>query len=208
MDHRPGHAATRRTPPRTLWEQGHRPGALVAVASGIVVATAVLVDLWAFGDLTLLFDAVFVLVCGAAALQVRPRDFFVVGVFPPLLLAGAVVGVAVTAREAVADASDGLVQALVSGLAHHAGALALAYVTTLGLLALRQVAARHDGAIRAGARPRTAGRPAIEPPRGAQPRVTLPRQRDRRDADETVREPTTGVGPAPGARPDRATSHR
>ena len=38
----------------------------------------------------MLFDVAFVLVCVAAALAVRPRDFFVIGVLPPLLMAGTV----------------------------------------------------------------------------------------------------------------------
>lgn len=88
------------------------------------------------------FDLTFVVLCLVAALAVRPRDFFVVGVLPPLLMLGVVAMLALTARSAVADGADGLVQAVVSGLAHHAGALMAGYVPTLGVLAVRQAVMR------------------------------------------------------------------
>jgi hypothetical protein len=113
------------------------------------VLLVVLVDLLVFRELTLLFDVAFVLVCVAAALAVRPKDFFVIGVFPPLLMLGTVVVLAVIWRGTVADRSDGLLQAVVSGLAHHSGSLVVGYVLTLVLLALRQVARRNAGTIRA-----------------------------------------------------------
>jgi uncharacterized protein DUF6542 len=149
---------------RTLWEEGRKPGRLVAAASAVLVLVLVLLDLLVFRDLTLLFDIGFVLVCVAAALAVRPREFFVIGVFPPLLLAGTVAVLAVVARDAVAEPADGFLQAMVSGLAHHAGALVAGYGLTLAVLALRQVAARNAGTIRGGSRPRVA------PPQDQQPR--------------------------------------
>ncbi|CAN5626028.1 hypothetical protein BH10ACT10_BH10ACT10_13930 [soil metagenome] len=109
----------------------------------------VLVDLAAFRQLTLLFDIAFVMICVAAALAVRPKDFFVIGVFPPLLMLGTVVVLAVTGRGTIADPADGLLHAVGSGLAHHSGALVTGYVLTLALLALRQVARRNAGTIRA-----------------------------------------------------------
>jgi hypothetical protein len=108
----------------------------------------VIADLLVTGGLTLLFDAAFVLVCVAAALAVRPRDFFVVGVMPPLLMAGTVLVLAVVAPGAVADPRDGIIQALVSGLAHQAGALVTGYVLALAVLALRQVALKNSGRVR------------------------------------------------------------
>lgn len=100
------------------------------------------------GVLSLPFDVVFVAVCLAAALAVRPRDFFVVGVLPPLLMVGVVTLLALVARGAVAEEVDPLIQAVVSGLAHHAGALATGYGLVLGTLALRQVALRNAGRLR------------------------------------------------------------
>jgi hypothetical protein len=137
---------------RTLWEEGRQPGRLVAVAAGLAVLVVVTLDSLLFDDITLLTDIVFVVVCGAAALTVRPRDFFVVGVCPPLLMATVFAVLAVVARGAVADPADGFLQAVVSGLAHHARALVLGYAVTLLLLALRQVALRNAGAIRSGVR--------------------------------------------------------
>lgn len=135
---------------RTLWEEGRKPGPLVAAAAAAVVLVVVLLDLLAFSDLTLFSDVAFVLICVGSALAVRPREFFVIGVLPPLLMAGTVGLLALLAPGAVADASDGFGQALVSGLAHHAGALVVGYGLTLAVLALRQVALRNAGTIRAG----------------------------------------------------------
>ena len=104
-----------------------------------------------FGNrIGLFFDIVFVLTCLAAALAVRPQDFFTVGVLPPLLLGATVLLLAVLDRGAVARSDDSLVQAVVSGLAHHAVALTVGYALVLAVLALRQVALRHDGALRVG----------------------------------------------------------
>jgi hypothetical protein len=111
-------------------------------------AAAAWLDLRVSDRLSVLFDVVFVVVCVAAALAVRPRDFFAVGVLPPLLMLGTVCALAAVARAAVADEVDGAVQAVVSGLAHHAGALVAGYALTLAFLGLRQVALRNSGRLR------------------------------------------------------------
>jgi hypothetical protein len=67
-------------------------------------------------------------------------------------MAGAFAVLSVLAPGALAEPSDGFLQAVVSGLAHHAGALVVGYGLTLGLLALRQMALRNAGAIRAAAK--------------------------------------------------------
>jgi mannose/fructose/N-acetylgalactosamine-specific phosphotransferase system component IIC len=130
------------------------------VGACAVLLAVIALDLLVFGRLGLPFDVVFVLACAAAALAVRPRDFFVVGVLPPLLLAAVVVVLAVTARGVVADRHDVLPQAVVSGLAHHSGALVAGYALTLVVLALRQLALRNAGVLRSSAAPRTAERSA------------------------------------------------
>lgn len=124
------------------------------LAAAVVLVAAIALDLLVFGRLGLPFDVVFVLACAAAALAVRPREFFVVGVLPPLLLAAVVVVLAVIARGVIADRNDVLPQAVVSGLAHHSGALVAGYALTLVVLALRQVALRHAGVLRSSAAPR------------------------------------------------------
>ena len=142
--------STGATHQRKEWEEGRKPGPLVVLSAVLMVLVVVLLDLLAFSDLTVLSDVGFVLVCAAAALAVRPREFFVVGVLPPLLMAGIVTLLALLARDAVAEPTDGLGQALVTGLAHHASALIVGYGLTLALLALRQVALRNAGVIRTG----------------------------------------------------------
>lgn len=161
--------STVRAPRRkTLWEEGRHPGRLVVHAAAAVALLVVVAHLVLVGRLTWVFDVAFVLVCISAALAVRPRDFFVVGVMPPMLMAGTMLLLALVARSAIADVRDGVVQALVSGLAHHAGALGLGYALALGVLALRQVAGRNAGVIR-GSRPQIPRQRVPEPDRPRRP---------------------------------------
>lgn len=147
----PQESPPRSTPPRrtkTLWEEGTHPGALVIRAAVIALLTVTLASLLFGNRIGVVFDVAFVLVCAGAALWVRPQDFFSIGVLPPLLLAFEVLVLAVVDRGAVAKADDPLVQAVVSGLAHHALALAVGYTLTLAILGLRQVALRNQGTLR------------------------------------------------------------
>jgi len=121
--------------------------ATLAVLAAFVV---VVLDLLLTRRVSLFYDLAFVAICLAAALSVRPRDFFVVGVLPPLLMLGTIGVLAVLARGAVAEPVDGLIQAVVSGLAHHSGGLIAGYGSTLGIIALRQMAMRNAGRIRPG----------------------------------------------------------
>ncbi|MFB9313227.1 DUF6542 domain-containing protein [Nocardioides plantarum] len=123
---------------RTLWEEGRAPGHEV-VALGVALAlTAAAVDLLLTSRMSLLFDLGFVALCVALALAVRPADFFHVGVLPPLLMLSTFLLLAMSRAEAIAEAHDGVLQAVVSGLSHHSLALGAAYVLTLGVLAVRQ----------------------------------------------------------------------
>jgi len=141
-------STVRAHPRRTLWEEGHHPGRLVAVAAVVGALVVAGIDLVLTHHLTYPFDVAFAAICVAAALTVRPRDFFIVGVFPPLLMGGVMLVVARLDRTAIAGRTDGLVQAVISGLAHHATALVAGYLMTLGILALRRVALRNAGALR------------------------------------------------------------
>jgi hypothetical protein len=127
------------------------PGSRVtrlAVLAGLLVLA---VDLLVFRRLTLLFDIGFVLVCLGAALAVHPRDFFRIGVLPPLLLLGLTTLVALVHRGFIAEEKDGLIQAVVSGLAHRASGLLAAYLLVLVVLAMRQrVQVRRRHSKRAG----------------------------------------------------------
>jgi hypothetical protein len=69
---------------------------------------------------------------------VRPGDFFTVGVLPPLIMVGAFTVLAVDRPGAIATAQDGVVQAVVSGLAHHSVALVCGYALCLATLMARQ----------------------------------------------------------------------
>ena len=113
---------------------GSRVTRLAVVAALVVVA----LDLAIYHRLTPLFDVGFVIVCVGAALAVHPRDFFHVGVLPPLLLLGLISLVAIVHAGWVAQAGDGFVQAVISGLAHRASGLLAAYLLALAVLAIRQ----------------------------------------------------------------------
>ena len=107
----------------------------LAVLLGLLLLA---IDLAVFDRLTLVFDVGFVLICVGAALAVHPHDFFRVGVLPPLLLLGLVTLVALVHRVWIADARDGLIQAVVSGLTHLASPLLTGYLLALAVLAIRQ----------------------------------------------------------------------
>lgn len=137
------------SPPDSPPDLGRHSGLRVTAATLAVALAAVVADLLLVGRLSLFFDLVFVVVSLSAPLAVRRRDFFVVGVLPPVLFAGVVMLLAVVRRTAVAEPGDGFVQAVVSGLAHHATALAVGYALTLATLAARLSASRisrHEGA--------------------------------------------------------------
>ena len=128
---------------RTLWEEGRRPGREVASLVIALLLSATVLDLMLSTGLGLFFDLAFVTLCVGAALAVRPPDFFLVGVLPPLAMALVVLLLAISDRASVARADDGLVQAVLAGLSRHGIALALGYAACLGLLALRRSFVEH-----------------------------------------------------------------
>lgn len=134
---------------RTLWEEGREPGREM-VALGVALAlTAASLDLLLSHRIGVLFDLGFVLLCVGLALAVRPRDFFTVGVLPPLLMVATFLLLAMSRSEAIAHRDDGLVQAVVTGLSRHSLALVAGYLLCLAVLFVRQrvVALRgHDRA--------------------------------------------------------------
>lgn len=121
----------------TLWQEGHWSGGRVIRLSLLVSVVSILLSLAVHGRLGLVYGVSFVALCVAAALLVRPHDFFDVGVLPPLLLLGACFLLSAIHRGAVGAPGDGFVQGLVSGLAHNATALALGYGLALAVLAIR-----------------------------------------------------------------------
>jgi hypothetical protein len=127
--------------PRPWWA-GDAPGSEVAALATAVVLSVAAAEVLLVGHLRLFFDLCFVVVCLGAALMVRPRDFFTVGVLPPLLMLGTMVIVALNGPKVIATTHDGVVQAVVTGLAHHSLALFAGYAVCLGTLLARQRAAR------------------------------------------------------------------
>jgi len=136
---------------RTLWEEGHESGRRVVVLGVALALTVTALDLIVFGRLTAVFDVGFVLLCVGLALLVRPSDLFTVGVLAPPLMVGVFVLVGVSRPEVIADSSDGVVQAVVSGLSQHAGALIAGYLLSLVVLAVRhRVSGRQAASNRLG----------------------------------------------------------
>ena len=128
---------------RTVWEQGRESGRQVVALGAAVALTAAAVDLIATGGVGVLFDLAFAPLCVALALRVRPDDFFTVGVLPPLLIVGVFVIVGLGRPAALGDPGDGLVQAVVTGLSHHSGALLLGYLLCLAVLMVRHRVLMH-----------------------------------------------------------------
>lgn len=123
---------------RTLWEEGRQPGHEVVALAAALAVSAVSIDLLLDDSLSYFFDLCFVAICVNAALAVRPQDFFVVGVLPPLLMLTICVLIALADTTVLARPSDGAVQATVTGLAHHMVGLGVGYLVCLAVLVIRQ----------------------------------------------------------------------
>jgi uncharacterized protein DUF6542 len=126
-----------RDPVRPVWD-GHTRGSEVVALTAALTLTAAAVQVTAGGRLGLFFDVCFVAICLAAGMLVRPRDFFTVGVLPPLLMFGTMVLVALNGTQVIANPHDSVVQAVITGLARHSVALFVGYAACLGILALRR----------------------------------------------------------------------
>ena len=133
--------STDREPLRPVWDGRTRGSEVVALASALTL-TAATVEITLGGHLRLFFDICFVAICLVSPLRVRPRDYFTVGVLPPLLMFGTMVLVALNGARVIADRHDSVVQAVVTGLAHHSVALFIGYAVCLVMLVLRRRAPR------------------------------------------------------------------
>lgn len=122
---------------RPIWDGTSRGSEVVALCAALTL-TAATAEISVSGHLRLFFDLCFVAICAAGAMLVRPRDFFTVGVLPPLMMFGTMVLVALNGRSVVATRHDSLVQAVVTGLAHHSIALFVGYAVCLTTLVLRR----------------------------------------------------------------------
>jgi hypothetical protein len=125
--------------PRPLSDGSTRGSEVVALTTALTLTCAA-AEITLVGRLGLFFDACFVATCLMAALMVRPRDFFTVGVLPPLLMLGTMLLVALNGAQVIAARQDNVVQAVVTGLAHHSIALFVGYAVCLLTLVLRRSA--------------------------------------------------------------------
>jgi len=132
-----GPGTRRRASAPLLWDGRTRGREVVALATALTLTVATL-EVTLAGRLGLFFDLCFVVICLIAALKVRPRDFFTVGVLPPLLMLATMVLVALNGAQVVADPHDSIVQAVITGLAHHSVALFAGYAVCLLTLLARQ----------------------------------------------------------------------
>jgi hypothetical protein len=152
----------------TIWDEGREPGGRVIALSVALALTVAVIDSRLAGHVEALFDVCFVLICIGVALLVHPRDFFAVGVLPPLLMMGVFVLFAVGSREGIARADDGFLQSVVSALGHHSAALFVGYALALACLAIRRGRASEDPqpvSPRSGtSRPRPHASPRALPP--------------------------------------------
>ena len=123
---------------RTIWDAGRESGRQVIALGAAVALTITVLDLWLVGHVSLFFDLWFVVLCLGLALVVRRRDFFTVGVLPPMIMLGTFLLLAISRPGVIGRPHDGVVQAVVTGLAHHSVALLVGYAVCLGTLLARQ----------------------------------------------------------------------
>ncbi|MGH3414807.1 MAG: DUF6542 domain-containing protein [Marmoricola sp.] len=121
----------------TLWEEGRLPGDRVARLAVLACALVATVDAVLGLRMGWVFGVGFVLICLGAALVVHPRDFFWVGVLPPMLLLACSVVLSAVDRSEVGLPGNGYVQGVVSGLAHNADVLVVGYGLALLVLGIR-----------------------------------------------------------------------
>ena len=122
----------------SVWTGGREPGRQVVLLGLAVALSVVVVDLALVGEVSQFFDLWFIVLCLGLAVLVRPDGFFTVGVLPPLLMAAVFALVGAVSPESIGHRDDNVVQAVVSGLATHSGALLAGYALCLGALFLRQ----------------------------------------------------------------------
>lgn len=111
-------------------------GPLWALGAALTL-TAVGFDWLADGTLTYFFDLCFVWVCGVIALRARQGAFYPAAAMPPVLMFSTMLLLAMIDPAIIADPEDGVAQAFVSGLAHHAVGFAAGFALTLLVLQWR-----------------------------------------------------------------------
>lgn len=115
------------------------PGPRIVGLGAAAMLAILAVDLVLGADIGLFFDLCFVVLCLALAVRVDRAAFFTVAVLPPLLLIGGFALVAALLPGALARPDDGLVQALVTGVANHAVGMSAGYALCLLTLGARML---------------------------------------------------------------------
>lgn len=119
------------------WIQRTEPARRVVTLGTALALTAVVLDRALTGRLSFFFDLCFVAICLLVAYRIAKGSFYPVTVYPPLLMLGVLLLLALTDRGMVADPDDHVAQAVVTGIATHALALAVGYAVCLGVLQSR-----------------------------------------------------------------------
>lgn len=120
------------------WTHATEPVRPLVALGFALVLTTVAIDHLLSGRLTFFFDLCFVAICLLLAIRAADDAFYTAALLPPALMFLTCVLLANIAPAMVAHADDAAVQALVSGLAHHAPALVVGYALCLATLLTRQ----------------------------------------------------------------------
>lgn len=124
---------------RTIWDEGTEPGGRVVALGVALTLTVAVIESLLGGHIGVLFDICFVMICVGVALLVHPRDFFAIGVLPPLLMLGIFILFAFSSRDGLGGThGDGFLQSVVSALGRHAIALFVGYALALACLLVRR----------------------------------------------------------------------
>lgn len=119
------------------WTTGYEPGRQVVVLGVAGLLGVTVLDILLGGTVGLFFDLCFIVLCLGLAVLVDRRDFFVVGVLPPLLMLGAFVLLAIVNRGAIASPDDTATQAVVTAVVAHSVALTAGYALCAATLIAR-----------------------------------------------------------------------
>ena len=128
----PRHSSQRPAGPIGAYDPDRVVGGAIACA-----VTVMAVDLALTQRLSLFFDLWFVLIGLSAAMVVRRRGLFAVGVLPPLLMGGVVAVLALLVPSSLTTSHLAFVSTWLTGLAHHGASLVVTHGVVLVIVGLR-----------------------------------------------------------------------
>jgi len=106
----------------------------VGIGVALAVATA---DLLMSGRLTMFFDLAFITLCLGLGQLPRRDALFVAAFAPPLVMVPTFALLGIVNPDGIGEAADGVLQTVLTGLTHHAAALAIGYALCLAALGAR-----------------------------------------------------------------------